>query len=249
MVTVWFDTGHRRQFMTVQEAVQFCDEEVEANVVEITDDAWPPMRRLLGGAARCMRLSVDTLRKAWAARLLNWGLLPVFHEKPAARSDGPNAHAKTTQHGACSKPAFANRCYLPMRSIGGSSWLQPGAVPAGDDAEDPRTDTLRDRLDDPALASAVTPFENDTDLQALVHDPLLQFDQFDMQLGQLLLVCLVLQLAVGAATLSSCSAFLAFFAALIVTSRSVRSDSGSNASRLSFGHAKNKPTSPGMPPG
>lgn len=39
MVTVWFDTGHRRQFMTVQEAVQFCDEEVEANVVEITDDA------------------------------------------------------------------------------------------------------------------------------------------------------------------------------------------------------------------
>ena len=39
MVTVCFDTGHRRQFVTLEEAVQFCQKETEANVVEITDDA------------------------------------------------------------------------------------------------------------------------------------------------------------------------------------------------------------------
>jgi hypothetical protein len=38
MVTVRFDTGDLREFITLQEAVQFC-EEGEANVLEITDAA------------------------------------------------------------------------------------------------------------------------------------------------------------------------------------------------------------------
>jgi len=56
--------------------------------------------------------------------------------------------------------------------------------------KNPRAHPLGERLDHPPLAGAVTPFENDTDLEPLELDPLLKLDQFHVQLRQLLLVCL-----------------------------------------------------------
>ena len=85
-----------------------------------------------------------------------------------------------------------------------------------DDAEHARADALGDRLDRAALAGAVAPLEDDADLQALVHDPLLQLDELDMQPGQLALVVLAFQLAVRRdPRLSLASDFFAFFAALM----------------------------------
>ena len=63
-----------------------------------------------------------------------------------------------------------------------------------DDAEDARTDPCGDRLDDAALAGSVAAFEEDADLLALVAHPLLQLDEFNVQLAQLALVFLALQL-------------------------------------------------------
>ena len=254
MVTVWFDTGHRRQFMTVQEAVQFCDEEVEANVVEITDDAGR-RGRLLGGAARCMRLSVDTLRKAWAARLLNWGLLPVFHEKPAARSDGPMLTPRPHNMGHVQSRHSQIVATFRCVRLEGHRGCNPGRRRQGDDAKDARTDTFGDGLDRAALAGTIAPLENDADLQALVHHPLLNLDQLDMQPGQLSFVVLDLQLAVGAPWNSRQQlGFLAFFVALIMTSHDrvaacLRPRSRTYTSRALFGQVKNRPTSPGIPPG
>ena len=53
---------------------------------------------------------------------------------------------------------------------------------------------LRDPLDHAPLSRSVTPLEDDDDLQALVLDPFLQLDQLHLELGELLLVFLVLQL-------------------------------------------------------
>jgi hypothetical protein len=63
-----------------------------------------------------------------------------------------------------------------------------------DDAEHARTHALGDRLDRAALAGAVAALEQDADLQALVYHPLLQLDQFDVQLLQFTLVVLARQL-------------------------------------------------------
>ena len=58
------------------------------------------------------------------------------------------------------------------------------------DAEHARAHALGDRLDRPALAGGVAAFEDDADLQALRHDPLLQLDELDVQALELLLVFL-----------------------------------------------------------
>ena len=39
---------------------------------------------------------------------------------------------------------------------------------------------LGDRFDDPALAGAVSPLEDDDDFESFGDDPLLQFDEFAM---------------------------------------------------------------------
>src|SRR6516164_623401 len=55
-----------------------------------------------------------------------------------------------------------------------------------DDTTNPRIETLRDALDDAALASCVASFENDNNLQLLVDDPVLQLDQLPLQAKQFL---------------------------------------------------------------
>ena len=59
-----------------------------------------------------------------------------------------------------------------------------------DDAEDARAHPLGDRLDRPALAGAVAPFEDDADLEPLVLDPFLQLHELDVQLLELAVVLL-----------------------------------------------------------
>jgi hypothetical protein len=53
-----------------------------------------------------------------------------------------------------------------------------------DDAADPRVHALRDAFDGAALAGAVSSLEQDYDLQALVHDPVLQLHKFALQQEQ-----------------------------------------------------------------
>jgi hypothetical protein len=57
--------------------------------------------------------------------------------------------------------------------------------------------SLGHRFDRAALAGAVARFEEDANLQALVHHPLLELDELDMQPLEFLLVLLPLELAVG----------------------------------------------------
>ena len=66
-----------------------------------------------------------------------------------------------------------------------------------DHPEDARAHPLGHGFDRAALAGAVAPFEEDADLEALVHHPLLELDELDMQPREFLLVFLSLQLAVG----------------------------------------------------
>ena len=54
------------------------------------------------------------------------------------------------------------------------------------DAADARIEPLRDALDDAALARGIAPLEQHDDLELLVHDPVLQLDQFALQPQQLL---------------------------------------------------------------
>ncbi len=54
------------------------------------------------------------------------------------------------------------------------------------DAADARIQTLGDALDDAAFAGGVAPFEDDNDLQFLVHDPVLQLDELALQAKQVL---------------------------------------------------------------
>jgi hypothetical protein len=49
----------------------------------------------------------------------------------------------------------------------------------------------------PALAGSVAPFEEDADLEALAHHPLLKLDKLDMQSREFPLVFLSFPLAVG----------------------------------------------------
>src|SRR5262249_35577907 len=65
------------------------------------------------------------------------------------------------------------------------------------DPEDARADALGHGLDRAALAGSITAFENDADLEALVHHPLLELDELDVQARQFALVFLPLQLAAG----------------------------------------------------
>src|SRR5262249_54378062 len=66
-----------------------------------------------------------------------------------------------------------------------------------DHPENARTYPLGHGLDRTALAGAVAPLEEDADLQPLVHHPLLELDELDMQPRELLLVLLPFQLAAG----------------------------------------------------
>ena len=54
------------------------------------------------------------------------------------------------------------------------------------DAADARIEALRDALDDAALAGRVAPFKEHDHLEFLVHDPVLQFDEFALQTEKLL---------------------------------------------------------------
>ncbi len=60
-------------------------------------------------------------------------------------------------------------------------------------AADARVQPLRDALDDAALAGRVTAFENDDDLELLLHDPVLQLDQLALEAKQLLEVDLAVE--------------------------------------------------------
>jgi hypothetical protein len=53
-------------------------------------------------------------------------------------------------------------------------------VREGHDPEDARAHPLGHCLDRAALAGAVASLKENTDLQTLVHHPLLEFDKFDM---------------------------------------------------------------------
>src|SRR5580704_3004920 len=66
-----------------------------------------------------------------------------------------------------------------------------------DHPENARANPLGHGFDRAALAGAVAPLEEDADLEALVHDPLLELDELDMQARKFALVFLQLQLAVG----------------------------------------------------
>jgi hypothetical protein len=68
------------------------------------------------------------------------------------------------------------------------AFLAFGRCRQRDDTEDARTHPLGDRLDGAALAGAVAPFEDDADLEPLVHHPLLQLDQFHVEALELLFV-------------------------------------------------------------
>ena len=63
--------------------------------------------------------------------------------------------------------------------------------------ENARAYPLGHRLDRAALAGAIAPFEEDAHLQALVHHPLLELDELDMQACELPLVFVPLQFTVG----------------------------------------------------
>ena len=54
-----------------------------------------------------------------------------------------------------------------------------------DDPADARIEPLRDALDDAALARGIAALEHHDDLQLLMHDPVLQLDQFALQAKQL----------------------------------------------------------------
>ena len=54
------------------------------------------------------------------------------------------------------------------------------------DAADARIEPLRDALDDAALARGIAPLEDHHDFELLMHDPVLQLDQFALQPQQLL---------------------------------------------------------------
>jgi len=62
--------------------------------------------------------------------------------------------------------------------------------------EDARAHPLHHSLDRAALACPVAPVEEDADLQALVHHPLLEFDELDVQPREFPLVFPSLQLAI-----------------------------------------------------
>jgi hypothetical protein len=76
-----------------------------------------------------------------------------------------------------------------------------------DDTEDARDDAFGDRLDDPALASAVAALEYDANLEPLGDDPELQLDQLGMQPLQFALTGFANQLVAGAAPSASRSFF------------------------------------------
>ena len=63
--------------------------------------------------------------------------------------------------------------------------------------ENARAYSLGHRLDCAALTGAIAPFEEDAHLQALVHHPLLELDELDMQACELPLVFVPLQFTVG----------------------------------------------------
>ena len=58
-------------------------------------------------------------------------------------------------------------------------------VPERHDAADARVERLGDALDGSAFAGGVAAFEEHHHAQALVADPLLEFDQLDLQAAQL----------------------------------------------------------------
>ena len=62
-----------------------------------------------------------------------------------------------------------------------------------DHAADPRAQARGDRLDHPALAGSVATLEHDDDFQPLMANPLLEFDELDLEPAQLREVCLVLE--------------------------------------------------------
>src|SRR4029079_7757354 len=65
------------------------------------------------------------------------------------------------------------------------------------DAEHPRAHPLGDRLDGAALAGAVAALEKDAHLQPLELDPLLQFDELDVELSHLPRIVLPRHLVLG----------------------------------------------------
>ena len=68
------------------------------------------------------------------------------------------------------------------------------------DPKDPWTDPSCESFDDAALARTVATFEEDANLLTFVANPLLQLDQFNVQLAELVLVFLALQLRLSART-------------------------------------------------
>jgi hypothetical protein len=54
------------------------------------------------------------------------------------------------------------------------------------DPANTRIETLGDPLDDPAFSGGVAPLENHDDLELVVQDPVLQFDQLALQAEKLL---------------------------------------------------------------
>ena len=51
---------------------------------------------------------------------------------------------------------------------------------------DPGVETLRDAFDDPTLARGIAAFEENHHLESLMHDPILQLDQFSLETKKLL---------------------------------------------------------------
>src|SRR4029453_11986938 len=85
--------------------------------------------------------------------------------------------------------------HVPLEVPLGALTLGRGSQ--GDDPGDTRVEALGDPLDRSTLAGRVAALEQDDHLEPGVLDPLLELDQLQLQLGQLLLVQLLLELGGG----------------------------------------------------
>src|SRR5439155_11246101 len=126
----------------------------------------------------------------------------------------------------------------------------PGRGGKLNDPEDARTNPLGHGLDRAALAGTVPPFEDDADLQALVHHPLLNLDELDMQAREFPLVLLPLQRAVGLKII------VVFVGHWLAPQRAAGLQRGTSwgteecvVPATFYFHVRKKPMSPGFPPG
>ena len=123
--------------------------------------------------------------------IINFSNIGTTFRNPAASSSRAEAH-----HALDTRPVVPATvedhdlaCGRQVRQI--ALYVHLGLLALGrrgerNDAKHPRTHPLGDRLDRAALAGAVAALEDDAHLEPLELDPLLQLDEFHMELFHLL---------------------------------------------------------------